>query len=401
VSDRVSLLPEERSQNYSYGTSISVRKLHSLQLGSFRSVQLNNGSPIGRFVLDQFSASVPSIENYSAYAYYSNIRLGSQAVKNLNMIVLADYGHYGRFGFHDQLQFGTLHRYGADWTLQLAKRDAFLRAGLDRSTYLNQEPGFAPVVGIHLALPGGQSLRLSFVSERHTKMLQFELGGRLNPDRKLARDSSSRPVAVVATRLTGRVYLDSDFNGAFDLKTDKAIADEPVWLDDEKVVHTDTQGVFRFDQVSTGAHKLRAALESVPADLVFADISERTIAIAPYGQNVMNFRVVRAGRITGKVTYLDYSAGPDNPIERPLPDVRIVSTGDRDTFSESNGSFLMSDLPPGSYELKVDPGSIPEHYVSNPVAVRVQITPGVTPDEVRFQLIPQSRPVIERELSGL
>ena len=178
------------------------------------------------------------------------------------------------------------------------------------------------------------------------------------------------------------------FNGAFDSKIDAPVRDISVWLDDEKVARTDAQGIFRFENVSTNAHKLRAALDGVPAELVFADLPERTTAVIPYNENVVNFRVVKAGRITGRITYADH----------PAADVRIVASGDRDTFSENTGNFLMSDLPPGNYELRVDPETVPQFYVSKPEVVHIEVKPGRATDNIQFQLVIPQRPVIEKSL---
>src|SRR5205823_5590211 len=102
-----------------------------------------------------------------------------------------------------------------------------------------------------------------------------------------------------------------------------------IWLDDEKPLRSDSLGTYRFEGVTTNAHKLRAALDGLPADLVFADPADRMMAVIPYDENVVNFRVVKAGRIAGRVTYLDYTADPDKPVEHAVPDLRIICSGDR------------------------------------------------------------------------
>ena len=58
----------------------------------------------------------------------------------------------------------------------------------------------------------------TFTHDRNTKMLQLELGGHVNGRRELAADGLSRSAVVVPARVSGRVYLDSDFNGVFDGK---------------------------------------------------------------------------------------------------------------------------------------------------------------------------------------
>ena len=108
----------------------------------------------------------------------------------------------------------------------------------------------------------------------------------------------------------------------------------------------------------------------------------------PYNENIVNFRVVRAGRITGRVSYTDH----------PAADIRIIASGDRDTFSEFHGNFLLSDLPPGTYDLRVDPETVAQSYVSKPEVMRIEVKPGRASDNVQFQLVIPSRPVIEKSL---
>jgi hypothetical protein len=384
------------SRTYSYGATASIQKPWTPQVSIFRAVQSDNASPAGRFVLDQLALSAPNLGKYSAHAYYSKMRLGSDAVKHLNTILLADYGRYGRLGLHGQVQFRNNRRYGVDWDKQL-KGNAFLQLGLDR-TASRSESGFATQAAFNLPLPAGYSLRVSFFGEPRGRMLQIEFGGRVNRERVLTRDGLGRPIAVIATRLMGHVYVDSNLSGTFEDSVDRPISDVLIRLDDDTDVRTDSSGFFRIESISPGAHTVRATLEQIPADLVFAEFPERTVPVIPDRQNVVNFRVVQAGRIKGRVTFAD-STGGEALVERPAPDVRIVAHGDRETFSETNGAFLMGDLPPGSYEVSIAADSIPAGYVSDPVSTRVQVLPGMTSDEIQFRLIIPPRPVVERELT--
>jgi len=249
-----------------------------------------------------------------------------------------------------------------------------------------------------LPLPGKNSVLLTFTREGRSKMLQLEFGGHVDRHREFMPDDLSHGIAVVRARISGRVYLDSDFNAEFNARVDTPVPEIAVWLDDDKVVRTDGQGMFRFDDVVTNAHKIRASLNGVPADLVFADLAERTTAVVPYGQNVVNFRLVKAGRITGLVNYLDNASDASRPLERAAADVRIIASGDHDTFSEVNGNFLLSDLPPGNYELHLDSETIPQSYVSKPATVAVEVKPGKASENVKFELVIPPRPVIEKSL---
>jgi len=98
------------------------------------------------------------------------------------------------------------------------------------------------------------------------------------------------------------------------------------------------------------------------------------------------------------VTYLDYSRNPEEPVERPLPDVRIIAGPQYDSFSELNGIFLIGDLPPGSYEVKLDRATLPEGYVPKPPSIQVLIKPGHAPMDVAFLLVIPPKLVVQKTL---
>ena len=178
-----------------------------------------------------------------------------------------------------------------------------------------------------------------------------------------------------------------------------ALASVPVSLSRDRKTTTDRQGEFRFESVSPGAHTVSTELAGIPAEYVLAETSERTIAIMPGDGNVYNLRVVKMGRILGRVTYLDVSQGDDHPVMRPLTDARIT-VGALDTYTESNGLFVAGDLPPAVYEIRVDPNTIPKGYVSTPEMVQITVNPGQTVENVQFTVAPRPRVVIEAEPSA-
>jgi hypothetical protein len=178
---------------------------------------------------------------------------------------------------------------------------------------------------------------------------------------------------------------------------DKPVAALTLWLDDATKVATDADGMYRFTQVQPGAHHLRAELSGLAADLAMADQLKRTVAVTPYRENLQNFRVLRMGRITGKVTYLDYE-DPQNPVERPLPDAQIIVGPTIDTYTDTNGLFIAGDLVPGDYKLMVDPSVIPAGYVSKTAFLTIAVKPGQADDSARFLLTRAPRAVIEKNL---
>jgi len=232
---------------------------------------------------------------------------------------------------------------------------------------------------------------ITYSGERNSHSFSLVIGGALVKRQDVRGDTDGRVRVVPMAKVSGRVYCDSDVEG-------RPLADVAVWLDETRSTQTDSQGAFLFDQVTPGAHAIRADLAGVPADLVFSETPERTFAVLPYKVQVQDFVVVRTGSVVGKVTYLDYSEDPDNPTERPLADARIVADVNHDTFSGTTGNITLGSLPPGTYRLRVDPETVPNGYVQSPDSLNIQVKPGETIRGVRLQLAIPPKPVIIKEL---
>jgi hypothetical protein len=381
-----------------FGALATLPGRHSIQFGFFRSEQVGSTSSPEKSALTQFSLIMPSFNRYSAYAYYSEMAFAGARSQNLSALFAVDLKNRGRITLNEQLQLHSGNRWGLDWYLDLPRRNGFIRLGIDRISAVNAASGFSPLVGIRLPLPRGHSLELTYYSDRNYRTLRVEIGGRLMHEP--AGTSSALVSGSIMRRapITGRVFLDENMNGIFDENVDRPVADVQVKLDNAQVAATDARGLFRFEQIEPGAHTVQAELERLPADMIFSDVKERTMAVLPYRDNILNFCVVRTGRIAGKVTYLDYSRNREEPVERPLPDVRIIAGPQYDSFSELNGIFLIGDLPPGSYELKLDRETLPDGYVPMPPSIHVQVEPGKTLMDVAFQLVIPPKPVVQKIL---
>jgi hypothetical protein len=242
-------------------------------------------------------------------------------------------------------------------------------------------------------------IEVSYLRDTTSQLLQVQLGGKLMRPHEILRDSRGMPRTNARTTVTGQVYIDANYNGAFDGQ-DRPVSDVEVWLDNGAMAVTDAHGGYRFDNVDPGIHNIRADLSKVPAGFVFAEAGTRTITIFPNRENRVEMRVIQTGRIEGRITYLNYTEDPDHPKESPLPDAHVLATGDGDTYSESNGSFLLGDLAPGRYEVRIDPASIPKGYVSQPASYIVTVTPGAVSQQPRFRLVIPPKPVIEIKAPG-
>jgi copper amine oxidase-like protein len=158
----------------------------------------------------------------------------------------------------------------------------------------------------------------------------------------------------------GRVYQDVNLNGRFDPGVDQPQANARVRVDGNRYVVSDASGNFRIDSVARGEHSVYLDLLSVRADLTLLDQTQQQITIESTRDAIVDFRVVRTGRISGVVWFDANENGRLDDGEQPLPDVRVVTGSGRDTLTDDKGYFIIGDLPPGEHILLLDEKTIPE-----------------------------------------
>jgi cell division protein FtsN len=386
-------------QGQTFGALATLPGRRTFQFGFFRSVHADSSSRLGKTALTQLSFAMPNLSRYSAYAYYSEMEFGGRRAGQLNAVFAIDLKSRGRITISEQRQIGSSHRFGLDWHLDLPKNNGFIRVGIDRVREINTSASYHPMVGLRLPLTNGHSLQLTYLADRDTKTFRVEIGGRLIREPERTSPAAGPRSIMQLTRISGRVFLDTNMNRTFDETVDRPIAGVQIWLDGTQAAASDARGLFRFEQVTPGAHTVNASLDGLPADMVFADAPEKTVAVLSYRENILNFSVLRTGRITGRVTCLEYRGASEMPVERALPDVRIVTSSRYDALSEINGMFLLGDLPPGDYELKLDRATLPSGYVAKTDPIRVVVKPGETATDVTFRLAIPPKPIIQKILS--
>jgi len=190
------------------------------------------------------------------------------------------------------------------------------------------------------------------------------------------------PVGDLASygSVSGRVYQDVNLNGRFDPGIDQPQANARVRVDGSRYAVSDAEGNFRIETVLRGEHAVYLDLLSVRADLTLLDNTQQQIALDSSRDVVVDFRVVRTGRVSG-VVWLDLNEnGRLDDGERPLPDVRVVTGSGRDTLTDENGYFLIGDLPPGEHILLLDEKTLPERTRSSAGSLTVKIAAGGATD---------------------
>jgi hypothetical protein len=239
-----------------------------------------------------------------------------------------------------------------------------------------------------LRLPRESSLQFSYLQTQSGPTLLLSLRGSL-----LKRRSAERAAVASVKELSrygaysGRVYQDVDGDGRFDPKVDRPQAGVQVRVDGSRYVVTDEGGRFRVEEVRSGEHNVYIDLLSVRADLTLLDGPQQAATLLPGRDTVVDFRLVRTGRVAG-VVWLDQNEnGLMDEGEQPLADVRVVTASGRDTLTDSNGAFIVGDLPPGEYAVLLDEKTLPERTKSSAGSLTVKVVAGTETGGLKFAVI--------------
>ncbi len=212
-----------------------------------------------------------------------------------------------------------------------------------------------------IKLPRNGTLQFSYLKTQTGTTALLSLHGLLFSSKRAER-AINGPLSDLGSyaAVYGRVYQDVNLNGRFDPGVDQPQANAQVRVDGSRYVVSDASGNFRIDSVSRGEHSVYLDLLSVRADLTLLDQTQQLIVIESNRDVIVDFRVVRTGRISG-VVWLDLNEnGQFDESEQPLPDVRVVTGSGRDTLTNDKGYFIIGDLPPGEHIVLLDEKTIPE-----------------------------------------
>ena len=185
----------------------------------------------------------------------------------------------------------------------------------------------------------------------------------------------------------GRVYQDTNLDGKYDPGFDRPQANVRVRVDGNRYVTTDENGLFRIEAVHVGDHAVYLDLLSVRADLTMLDGAQQTVTLLSGRDSIVDFRLVRTGRLTGLVWFDGNGNSQLDDDERPLPDVRIVLGSGRDTLTDENGVFTIGDLPPGEHVVLIDEKTLPENMKSAAGSLNIKVLAGSETGDVNLPVI--------------
>jgi hypothetical protein len=137
----------------------------------------------------------------------------------------------------------------------------------------------------------------------------------------------------------------------------------------------------------------------VRADLTLLDGAQQEASLLQGRDSIVDFRLVRTGRISGLV-WLDANDNKRHDAgEQILPGVRVVTGSGHDTLTDENGVFLIGDLPPGEHVILIDEKTLPEKTVSVSGTLSVKVLAGSESANINFPVAPAA-PEIKRFASN-
>jgi len=228
-----------------------------------------------------------------------------------------------------------------------------------------------------LKMPRNTTVQLSYLKTQTGTTALLTLHG-LFFSNKRAERAINGPLSELNSyaAVYGRVYQDVNLNGRYDPGVDQPQANARVRVDGNRYVVSDESGIFRVESVARGEHAVYLDLLSVRADLTLLDQTQQQITIESTRDVIVDFRVVRTGRITGLVWFDTNENGRFDQGEQPLSDVRVVTGSGRDTLTDDKGYFIIGDLPPGEHILLLDEKTIPEQTRSATGSQTIKVAGG-------------------------
>src|SRR5215213_7191394 len=232
-------------------------------------------------------------------------------------------------------------------------------------------------VSAFLKLPRNSTVQFSYLRTQTGTTALLTLHGLVFSSKRAER-AINGPLAELNSYASvyGRVYQDVNLNGRFDPGVDQPQANARVRVDGNRYVVSDASGIFRVESVVRGDHAVYLDLLSVRADLTLLDQTQQQITIESTRDVIVDFRVVRTGRISGLVWFDANENGRVDDGEQQLADVRVVTGSGRDTLTDDKGYFIIGDLPPGEHILLLDEKTIPEQTRSITGSQTIKVAAG-------------------------
>jgi hypothetical protein len=153
---------------------------------------------------------------------------------------------------------------------------------------------------------------------------------------------------------------------------ERGVADVRVHLGNY-IIKTDKTGYFEFSSVTPGVHRLKVEYSDIPSYLTSITPEAVDVKVEGGKESRFNFVLAYFGEVSGKIVL---SGEPELKLEdeTELQDIRVYLDGtDFETLTSFGGSFILGDVKPGKYKLKVDPDFLPEDLEATEKEIEIEV----------------------------
>jgi hypothetical protein len=164
-------------------------------------------------------------------------------------------------------------------------------------------------------------------------------------------------------------------------------------MDSGGIASTGNLGAYGFGRLTPGAHTVSIDSSSLPANVSFAQSALKQAIVVRNGEIAsLDFTANPLGSIAGKIVF-DPSLAP--AFTGPVLNAYVVAEpGDHAGITDDSGSFLLDNLPPGTYTVNVDPETLPEETGSLTDPISVVLAGQQRVDGLVFTVGHKAKPVI-------
>jgi predicted porin len=193
----------------------------------------------------------------------------------------------------------------------------------------------------------------------------------------------------------GVVFNDINRNGVQD-KGEEGVKGITIRLEDGSTAKTDEKGYYQFSRVEVGGHLVTLDVRRIPADYSTISPEKMKVEVKLRETGRVNFQLIAAGRIEGRVIDDKNANGKSDPGEKGIPDVLVfLQPGDNNSYTDEDGKFLFENIIPGEYRLKLDPVTLPEDSVfTSPEQLKFEVPVGGELKDMTFLIHVKPRPII-------
>ncbi|MBE9572819.1 MAG: hypothetical protein IMF11_19520 [Proteobacteria bacterium] len=206
------------------------------------------------------------------------------------------------------------------------------------------------------------------------------------------------PWIKIKGRVRGQLFLDEDGNGARG-------ADEKVYPKtritlNRMHVYTDEKGMFEFPVLDPGNYRLDMDMSQLPSGLIPAISLPRDISLSKGDEIFIDIPLEQVGTIRGTVFDDKNKNMQKDEEEDGLSPIRLILLKDgeeiQETFTDQQGRYILTDVTPGDYVIKIDREYLPHRYImTTPKTIKVGVKSKEQITDINFGAYKKPRKIIK------